>query len=90
MSIRLSIPKGQTKQPKIYKIMKNVERTLTNGEVLTVSAIEENGASYYRAVVSSDTSNQGFEGDRGEIQEGETLDTIADELEMWLNDNINS
>lgn len=65
-------------------------RALSNGEVLTVSSEEENGATYYKARVSSDTSNQGFEGDNGEVKPGENLESIADEIEMWLEDNINS
>ena len=67
--------------------MKKVERTLTNGEVLTV---EVSGENTYKAHVSSDTSNQGFEGDNGPIKMGETLDSIADEIESWMNDNLNS
>lgn len=68
--------------------MDTVIRTLANGETLKVNSAVENGTVYYKATVSSDQGNQGFEGDRGEVTEGETLETIADELELWLNDNI--
>ena len=61
-------------------------RTLTDGTILTV-VVENNE---YSAEVSSDTRNFGFEGDCGTVEEGGTIETIADELEMWMNDNINS
>jgi hypothetical protein len=67
------------------KIMK-ATRTLNDNTTLTVTV--ENGE--YNAAVSSDTRSLGFEGDSGEVKEGETADSIADELEMWMNDNINS
>ena len=60
-------------------------RTLIDNTTLTVTV--EKGK--YTATVSSDTRNLGFEGDSGEVKEGETVDSIADELEMWMNDNIN-
>ena len=59
-------------------------RTLNDGSVLTVQ-IENN---FYQAKVSSDTRNLGFEGDSGKVKKGETVDSIADELEMWMNDNL--
>lgn len=69
--------------------MENVTKTLVNGEVLTLSIEEENGATYYKARVSSDISNTGFEGDNGIVKDGETLESIAEEIEGWLNDNLN-
>ncbi len=60
-------------------------RTLTDNTTLTVTV--ENGE--YTATLSNDTKNLGFEGDSGEVKKGETADSIADELEMWMNDNIN-
>ena len=60
-------------------------RTLNDNTTLTVTV--ENGK--YTAKVSSDTRNLGFEGDSGEVKEGETVETIADELEMWMNNNLN-
>ena len=60
-------------------------RILNDNTTLTVTV--ENGK--YTAAVSSDTRNFGFEGDSGEVKEGETAETIADELEMWMNDNLN-
>jgi hypothetical protein len=61
-------------------------RTLTDNTTLTV--VVDNGE--YTAKVSSDTRNLGFEGDSGKVKEGETADSIADELEMFMNDNLNS
>ena len=61
-------------------------RTLNDNTTLTVTI--ENGE--YTAKLSSDTRNLGFEGDSGEVKEGETADSIADDLEMWMNDNLNS
>jgi len=61
-------------------------KTLNDGAVLTVEI--ENGN--YAAKLSDDSRNLGFEGDSGEVKEGETADLIADELEMWMNDNLNS
>lgn len=63
-----------------------IQRILTNGEILTV---EETDYNNYFAKVSSDKENLGFDGDRGIIGEEETLGSIADEIESWLNDNIN-
>lgn len=62
-----------------------ITRTLSNGDVLTVT--QDGGR--YSVHVSSDTANQGFEGDNGTIREGETLEGITDELELWMGDNIN-
>lgn len=61
-------------------------RTLNDGAVLTVEI--ENGN--YTAKLSDDVRNLGFDGDSGEVKEGETVDSIADELAMWMNDNLNS
>ena len=61
-------------------------RTLTDNTILTVAI--KNGE--YTARVSSDTRNLGFEGDSGKVKEGETADLIANELEIWMNDNLNS
>ena len=61
-------------------------RTLNDNTTLTVTI--ENGE--YTAKLSSDTRNLGFEGDSGEVKEGETADSIADDLEMWMNDNLNA
>lgn len=66
--------------------MKTTTRTLTDGSTLTVTVM--NGR--YDARVSSDIRNIGFEGDEGIVKEGETIDTITDEIEMWMNDNLNS
>lgn len=66
---------------------------LTNGEHLVVKEVGEDGEAgtgFYRAFVSSDKSNHGFEGDRGPIKEGESIESITDELEMWCEDNLNS
>lgn len=60
-------------------------RTINDGSILTVTT--ENGR--YDARVSSDIHNIGFEGDYGEVKEGESAETIADELAMWMNDNLN-
>lgn len=69
--------------------MSSIIRTLSNGETLTVSSEEENGVAYYKARVSSDQWNAGFEGDNEEIKPGENLESIADEIQLWLEDNIN-
>lgn len=61
-------------------------RTLNDGSELTVTV--ENGE--YAASVSTDVRNLGFEGDSGPVKEGETAETIADEIEMYMNDNLNS
>jgi hypothetical protein len=61
-------------------------RTLNDNTTLTVTV--ENGE--YTAKLSSDTRNLGFDGDSGEVKEGETAESIANELEMWMNDNLNS
>jgi len=61
-------------------------RKINDGSILTVTVTNGN----YSATLSSDLRNLGFEGDSGEIKEGETSDSIADELEMWMNDNLNS
>lgn len=65
--------------------METVKRVLSNGEELILT----HDGDFYKARVSSDVSNIGFEGDNGPIKEGETLENIADEIEMWLEDNIN-
>jgi len=67
---------------------------LTDGSTLYVKEVggdfeDENGKGYYRAFVSSDKSNDGFEGDRGLIKEGETIESITNEIEMWMEDNLN-
>lgn len=63
--------------------------TLTNGEHLVVTMFSnESNVLCYRASCSSDMCNHGFEGDRGEVKEGETLDSITDELTSRLEDNI--
>ena len=59
-------------------------RTLSDNTTLIV--IVENGE--YIAKVSSDTRNLGFDGDSGLVKEGETAETIADEIEMYMNDNL--
>jgi len=59
-------------------------RTLTDNSILTV-VIESNE---YFAKVSSDIRNLGFEGDSGEVKKGETADSIADEIEIWMEDNL--
>jgi hypothetical protein len=61
-------------------------RTLNDGAVLTVDV--NNGR--YTASLSDDTRNLGFEGDSGEVEEDETADSIAEDLAMWMNDNLNS
>lgn len=61
-------------------------RTLNDNSILTVEAKGDN----YIAKVSTDTRNMGFEGDSGPIKKGETIETIADELETYMNDNLNS
>lgn len=48
----------------------------------------ENGTGYYRAFHSSDKSNAGFEGDRGKIKDGETIETITSEIALWMEDNM--
>jgi hypothetical protein len=60
-------------------------RTLNDGSILTVKEQDNQ----YFAKVSSDTRNIGFDGDQGQIKDGETIDSIADELAMWMNDNLN-
>jgi len=59
-------------------------RTLTDNSILTV-VIENNE---YSAKVSTDIRNLGFEGDYGKVKKGETSDSIADEIEMWMEDNL--
>jgi hypothetical protein len=66
--------------------MMKATRTLNDGVVLTVEI--ENGN--YTAKLSDDSRNVGFAEDSGEVKEGETADSIADEIEMWMNDNLNS
>lgn len=60
-------------------------RKLNDGSVLTVSVEDD----YYTAKLSSDVRNLGFDNDSGEVKKGETVDSIADELAMWMNDNLN-
>lgn len=61
-------------------------RTLNDDSTLTVE-VENNT---YAAKVSTDVRNLGFEGNSGPVKEGETAETIADEIEMFMNDNLNS
>ena len=61
------------------------QRTLTNGTILTVE-LENN---QFQSKLSPDYRGLGFEGDFGTLEEGETIETIADSQELWLNDNIN-
>lgn len=61
-------------------------RKINDGSILTV--IVKNGE--YVAKLSDDARHLGFEGDSGEVREGETTESIADELEMWMNDNLNN
>lgn len=70
--------------------MKKVTITLSNADILTVESAEDNGITYYKGRVKSDKSNIGFEGDFGQIKEGESLTQIAEEIATFLNDNINS
>lgn len=64
---------------------------LTNGETLVVKMfLNFEDELCYHAFCSSDRYNEGFSNDRGRVLKNETLDSITDELEIWLNDNINS
>lgn len=65
---------------------------LTDGSTLYVKEVGpdfEEGKGYYKAFLSDDKANDGFEGDRGEIKEGETIDSICNEIETWVEDNLN-
>jgi hypothetical protein len=67
-----------------------LHRTLSNGDVLAIwRTINENGIQCYEARCSSDIGCDGFEGDNGIIKEGETLSIIANQIEMWMEDNLN-
>lgn len=63
-------------------------RVLSNGEFILITTTEIGSYTYYNATVTENSETLGFEGDFGKIEDGETVDIIADKIEFWMNENI--